>query len=220
MKDLAEIRDFLQNGHLNYLPHISIDCTIFGYNDRQLKLLVGYNKIIGEWWLPGGHVKKTETLEEAANRIVMERTGIDNLFLQQFKIFSDPERAQLTGADEKKWLRSLKLHGIEITKDNWLRNKRAISDGLDAITDCSRAIPQSDNMFLVDCSWFEIANIPNLEVDHNEIVKEALHTMRVQLYYYPIGYNMLPEKLYNVVTISFPPDMFSVKDCISRPLSS
>jgi 8-oxo-dGTP diphosphatase len=37
-------------------------------------------------------------------------------------------------------------------------------------------------------------SLPRLEFDHDEMVKEALHTMRVQLYHYPIGYNMLPEK--------------------------
>jgi hypothetical protein len=45
-----------------------------------------------------------------------------------------------------------------------------------------------------ECAWFDIDNLPRLEFDHDEMVKEALHVMRIQLYHYPIGFNMLAEK--------------------------
>ena len=40
---------------------------------------------------------------EAANRNVKERTGIDGLFLQQFKTFGDPNRVRLDKFDEEKF---------------------------------------------------------------------------------------------------------------------
>jgi ADP-ribose pyrophosphatase YjhB (NUDIX family) len=171
------------------VPHVSIDCAIFGYHEQQLKLLLLNNKYVDGWCLPGGYIKRTETLVEAANRNVMERTGIGNLFLQQFKTFGDPDRARINEFDEEKWY---KITGVRITKDNWLIDQ-TISIGFYAITDFSRSVPQQD-LLSNACAWFDIGHLPPLEFDHEEMVKEALHTMRVQLYHYPIGYNMLPEK--------------------------
>jgi 8-oxo-dGTP diphosphatase len=189
MNTPEEIEDFILNGHLHYVPHVSIDCAIFGYHEQQLKLLLIKHKFIDGFCLPGGYIKRTETLMQAANRIVEERTGINNLFLQQFKTFGDPNRAQINEFDEEKWFRAT---GVRITKDNWLIDQ-TISVGFYAITDFEKSIPNPD-MMAEDCAWFDIDNLPKLEFDHDEMVKEALHTLRVQLYHYPIGYNLLPEK--------------------------
>lgn len=189
MNTPAHIEDFILNGHLHYVPHVSIDCAIFGYHEQQLKLLLIKHKAIDAWCLPGGYIKRTETLVQAANRIVMERTGIGNLFLQQFKTFGDPDRAKTNSFDEEKWFEAM---GVRIDKNNWLIDQ-TISIGFYAITDFANSVPEPD-MMSDDCAWFDIDNLPKLEFDHDEMVKEALHTMRVQLYHYPIGYNMLPEK--------------------------
>jgi len=189
MNTQAEIDDFVLNGHLHYIPHVSLDCAIFGYHDQQLKLLLIKHKAIDGWCLPGGYIKRTEKLVEAANRNVKERTGIDNLFLQQFKTFGDPNRARMDEFDEEKWFEAT---GIRITKDNWLIDQ-TISIGFYAITDFSKTELQKD-MLIEDCAWFDINELPKLEFDHDEMVSEALHTMRVQLYHYPIGINMLSEK--------------------------
>jgi ADP-ribose pyrophosphatase YjhB (NUDIX family) len=184
-----EIREFILNGDKYFIPHVSIDCAIFGYHERQLRVLLIKHKILNGWCLPGGYIMRTERLVEAANRNVKERTGIDGLFLQQFKTFGDPNRVRLEEFDEERWFAAT---GVRITKGNWLLDQ-TISVGFYAITDFSLTVPQPD--ILADaCAWFDINEIPPLEFDHDEMVKEALHTMRVQLYHYPIGYNMLPEK--------------------------
>jgi 8-oxo-dGTP diphosphatase len=185
----AEIREFLLNGHLHYVPHVSLDCAIFGYHEQQLKLLLIKYKVIDGWCLPGGYIKRTEKLIEAANRNVKERTGIDNLFLQQFKTFGDPDRTKFSRFDEERWFEAV---GVRIERNNWLMDQ-TISIGFYSITDFSRSIPQSD-MMVEKCAWFDIDNLPSLQFDHDEIVKEALHRMRLDLYHYPIGYNLLPEK--------------------------
>jgi ADP-ribose pyrophosphatase YjhB (NUDIX family) len=187
MEREQEIREFIVNGYKHYIPHVSIDCAIFGYHERQLKVLLIKHKLLNGWCLPGGYIKRTENLVEAANRNVKERTGIDGLFLQQFKTFGDPNRVKLDEFDEEKWFAAT---GVRIPRDNWLLDQ-TISVGFYAITDFSSTVPQPD--ILADaCAWFDIHEIPPLEFDHDEMVKEALHTMRVQLYHYPIGYNMLP----------------------------
>lgn len=77
-----------------FLPHISLDCVIFGFHEASLKVLLLKMKGENTWSLPGGYVGKQEDLEEAANRILEERTGATNIYLQQFKVFSDPNRSQ------------------------------------------------------------------------------------------------------------------------------
>lgn len=189
MNSEAEFREFVLNGYLRYVPHVSIDCAILGYHDQQLKLLLIRNKFVNGWCLPGGYILRTETLVQAAARIVKERTGVDNLFLQQFKTFGDPDRAQISKFDEKTWA---KLTGIPNGKKNWLIDQ-TISVGFYAITDFSKTLLQTD-FISADCAWFDIERLPRLEFDHGEMVKEALHTMRLQLYHYPIGSNLLPAK--------------------------
>jgi 8-oxo-dGTP diphosphatase len=189
MKTKEEVKEFILHGHLHYVPHVSLDCAIFGYHEQQLKLLLITNEYFTGWYLPGGYIKRTEKLIEAANRNVKERTGIDNLFLQQFKTFGDPNRAQTDNFDEKTWF---DITGVKVSKSNWLIDQ-TISVGFYAITDFSKTTLQTDYL-VSECEWFDIDNLPKLEFDHEEMVKEALHTLRVQLYHYPIGYNMLPEK--------------------------
>ncbi|MBS1527776.1 MAG: NUDIX hydrolase [Bacteroidetes bacterium] len=188
MQSQAEIQDFVLNGYLTYIPHVSLDCAIFGYHEQQLKLLLIKHVALGRWCLPGGYIKRTETLVEAANRNVKEKTNVDNLFLQQFKTFGDPGRAQFSHFDEKKWFEVTSVH---IDKTSWLVDQ-TISVGFYAITDFSITEPQSD--LTTTCEWFDVDNLPPLEFDHDEMVRDALHAMRIQLYHYPIGINLLPEK--------------------------
>lgn len=184
-----DLEDFILNGYKHYIPHVSLDCAIFGYHERQLKLLLIKRSFLDRWCLPGGYIKRTEKLVEAAERNVRERTGIDNLFLQQFMTFGDPKRMNLELFDEERWY---KTTGIPITRENWLIDQ-TISIGFYAITDFSQTVPHPD-VFSEDCAWFDIDNLPKLEFDHDEMVREALHTMRIQLYHYPIGISLLPEK--------------------------
>jgi len=189
MNTQREIRDFILHGYKHYVPHVSIDCAIFGYHERQLKVLLINIRSVNGLCLPGGYIKRTETLTQAAHRIVKERTGIQNLFLQQFKTFGDPGRALTRELDEKKFSA---ITGVKIGKKNWLIDQ-TISIGFYAITDFSKVNPQPD--FMSDfCRWYDIHQLPGLLFDHNEMVREALHIMQLQLYHYPIGINLLPEK--------------------------
>jgi hypothetical protein len=45
-----------------------------------------------------------------------------------------------------------------------------------------------------ECKWWDIHNLPPRLFDHEEIISEALKAMRLHLYHYPIGYELLPGK--------------------------
>lgn len=161
-----------------YLPHLSIDCVVFGFNDATLKVLVTKMKENNLWALPGGYVLKTENINDAANRILQQRTGAENIYLQQFRVFGDLNRSE--GFFEK--------------FDDTLWNKqRFLSVGFYALVDFS-----SVNLVVDDisdaCEWKAIDELPELMMDHRSIFDKALVTLRKQLNYKPIGFNLLPEK--------------------------
>jgi 8-oxo-dGTP diphosphatase len=187
MNSQEEIDDFVRNGHKQYLPHLTIDPVIFGYHQQQLKILllkwIGYDG----WGLPGGFIKRSEPISQAANRILQERTSLDGVFLQQFHIFGDsPYR--LKGPNLSK-LSEKYGHPVE---DSWLF-ERTLSISYFALVDYSKVTVTGD-FFTSAHQWCDVNEIPELLFDQNEVVEKALMTLRHQLYHQPIGYNLLPEK--------------------------
>src|SRR3954462_3373304 len=85
-------KEFLEKGHLYYLPHLSIDCVIFGFHDGELKVLLLQWKDTLKWCLPGGFIYRDEHVDDAAIRILQSRTGLNNIYLQQFHAFGNPDR--------------------------------------------------------------------------------------------------------------------------------
>lgn len=189
MKSLKELRDFLESGYIEYRPNLTVDCAIFGYHDGVLKLLLVKNKVVTKWCLPGGYVRNDENLDQAAARVTMERTGLENLFLKQFKTFGDPDRNNNKAFDRQSFF---ELTGINMPEHNWLTGKTA-SVGFYAISDIVNATPDPD-FFSSECGWFATDELPELGFDHEEMVREALATMRIHLYHFPVGKNLLPPK--------------------------
>jgi ADP-ribose pyrophosphatase YjhB (NUDIX family) len=189
METLPEIQHFFSKGYLDYRPYLTIDCAIFGYHNNELQLLLVKNKAFTMWCLPGGYVRKDESLDCAATRITAERTGMDNLFLKQFKTFADPKRNDPRGAVNQDVL--FELTGIRV-EESWLTGD-SVSVGFYAITDIVNSKPKAD-FLSSECRWFPVNSLPHLGFDHDEMVREALLTMRVQLYHFPIGKNLLQQK--------------------------
>ena len=71
---------------------LAIDAVIFGFHERQLRVLLMQYKKTGMFALPGGFIHKTENLNDAALRVVSERTGLKNIYLEQFYVFGDYSR--------------------------------------------------------------------------------------------------------------------------------
>jgi 8-oxo-dGTP diphosphatase len=173
-------KDFLENGQDIYLRHVSVDCVVFGFHENELKVLLLKWKDDGPWCLPGGFVKKEESLEQSVDRVVNVRTGLENIFLRQFHVFSDPGR-------EKK-----KDQFPYAPRGGWLM-ERFISVGFYALVEFSKVSPEAD-MFSEECRWWDVESVPKMVFDHNEIFQKALHVLRMSLNDHPIGYELLPSK--------------------------
>ena len=180
------IKKFLKEGSHFHHPSFSIDCVIFGFHENQLKILLLKMHHSKKWALPGGFVGKDEDLDDAAHNILKSRTGLTNIFLQQFHVFGSQNRE-----DPKYVNQMLDFYNMN-KKNHWLK-KRFITAGYYALVDYSRTFPQVDP-FSSHCSWINLNEIPAMILDHKIIIDKALLTLRLQLIYQPIGLNLLPKK--------------------------
>ncbi|KAA5539114.1 NUDIX hydrolase [Adhaeribacter rhizoryzae] len=166
-----------------YLPQLTLDCIVLGFHQDQLRVLLLRWKGTQEWSLPGGPIQQSESVNAAAYRILKERTGLDQIYLQQFQVFGDLVRYNLPEIKTK--LQHL------INPELWYN--RAVSIGYYALVEYSKVNPTPD-LFTDECQWWEIKEIPNLLFDHNQIVEAALQALRQQINWQPIGLNLLPEQ--------------------------
>ena len=186
MTYVEQIREHFLNGHEHFLRNVSVDCIIFGFHEDELKVLLLKVKYDSRWALPGGFIMKEEHMDEAAKRILKSRTGLDDIFMQQFHVFSQPERTSKSFP-----MQFLKNSGIEL-ENSWMFD-RFVSVGYMALVDFTRAQPVADG-FSESCNWFNIHSIPEMILDHELILKKALENLQLQLNYHPVGYNLLPAK--------------------------
>jgi ADP-ribose pyrophosphatase YjhB (NUDIX family) len=177
----------LEKGDKIYQPGISVDCVILGFHENELKVLLLKVEQGNQWALPGGFIKKNETIENAAYRVLQERTGVQDIFLQQFNVFGAPDRSDAR-IHQNRYLE----YGIKIPKDNWLL-QRFITIGFYALIDFSE-VNLSAIVSDETAEWIDMNKASNLMMDHAAIVQKALETLRTQLAYLPIGKNLLPKK--------------------------
>jgi len=74
---------------------ITVDTVILTIKNNALQvLLIKREKepFIGKWAIPGGYVRMSENLEQAAVRVLKEKTAVDNVYLEQLYTFGDPLR--------------------------------------------------------------------------------------------------------------------------------
>lgn len=172
------------NEVIEILGTISVDCVIFGYDENKLKVLVRSETvpqggtIRTEWKLPGNHVRRDETIDSTASRILKEQTGLENIFVKQFMVFSDPDRLKRRFQDYE-WVKPRLL------------DERVITVGFYSLINIS----DIDNSKLIDVAkWEDAYSISELMFDHSEIFDEALKKLRYDLLHEPLVFQLLPEK--------------------------
>lgn len=152
-------------------PGLTVDCVIFGLDLEAATLRVmlierNLKPFAGRWAIPGGFVRRGESLEEAAARELREETGITEVFLEQLYTFGNPRR------DPRGWVVSVAYYALVSPEKHELH----------AATDARQA------------RWFSVSDVPPLAFDHEEILGMALARLRGKLTYAPIGFELLPEK--------------------------
>ena len=177
-------------GTEKYISHLSIDCVIFGYEEKNLKVLIAKKKWGTEIWnLPGGYILKTESIDKAASRILKERTSLENIYLEQFRVFGDENR--IINSKFRDLLMTELSQRYNIADAEWITD-RFVCIGFYALVEISKVTPQVGELddYL---EWRSIKEIPEMIHDHNEILRYALEALRQNLDQKLIGFNMLPE---------------------------
>lgn len=146
--------------------HVSVDCIIFGFEDNQLKVLIGKRQMDpgrGEWSLYGGFVESDESIDDAANRVLEELTGIEKLFMRQVGAFGKVDR------DPGERVISIAYYALINVKDydDSLRTQ-------------------------YNLEWVDINKLPKMYSDHNEMIEKARHMMQEKISCEPISFRLLP----------------------------
>lgn len=157
-------------------PALTVDCVIFGFDGDKLNVLLverGLEPYKGMWALPGGFVHIDETVEDAARRELMEETGIADMFLEQFRVFSavnrDPRERVVTVAF------------LTLVSQDKCSKPRAGSDASLAL-------------------WFDERKLPPLAFDHREIIDKARHHLCDIIRLRPVAFRLL-NKVFTVAEL-------------------
>lgn len=180
--------DFLTHSE-DYLRNVSIDNVIFGYHQKELKVLLQQPFAGGKWTVTGGYIRRSESIEAAASRIASARTGLKDLFLQQFHAFGNPGRTRDNGFTPEQLS---KLTGTDVPVDAWIFDY-FVSIGFYTLTEFSR-VDVSRSPPEADCAWWPVSSPPPMLFDHDGIIREALTAMRLHIAHFPIGYELLERK--------------------------
>lgn len=151
--------------HQNIL--VAVDCIIFGFDSKKLKLLLFKRKVEplkGQWSLIGAFLQNDLSIEQGAKSILSEYTGLKNIFLEQLKTYGSVNRDPV---------------------------ERVISVGFYSLIRLDEMDMQSVEDY--DAKWFDIDQIPELILDHGMMVKDAINSLRIKARHEPIGFNLLPD---------------------------
>lgn len=171
------------------IPNLSVDCVIFGFDLKKLNIMLterelrdenNPNKLIfKDYTLQGHHVLENENLDDAAKRILKEKTGLDNIYLEQFYTFGNTDR--LNKPKDEIWKEKI---GLNIPS-------HVVSVGYYSLVDCEKIIPDEYHQ---TSKWFPVDKLPELGFDHDKIIEKAMEALRLKLSREPIGFELLPEK--------------------------
>jgi len=170
-----------------FLPHIAYDSVVFGFSGDALKILIMEYHNTGLFALPGGFVRVDEDLDNAVRRGLHERTGLNNIYLEQFYTFGSVARFQ-----PEVMAAILKANGHDQPENQWLTD-RFISVGYYALINYKDVVPRPDALS-DSCTWYDVDALPELILDHRSIVGKAIETLRLNLHRKVVGINLLPEK--------------------------
>lgn len=147
---------------------VALDCIIFGFDRENLKLLLikrNFEPEKGKWSLMGGFLKRSESLNEAASRILHQLTGLKDIYLEQLHGFGEVDRDPVD---------------------------RTISIAYYALINIHDHVEKLVNEY--SARWFPIDDLPDLIFDHEEMVQAAKTRLQYKASNQPVGFELLPNK--------------------------
>ena len=161
---------------------IHVIASIFTVDKGILKVLLvkRKNNPFKDTWALTGALYNNEDLEDGLNREIYEKTGLKNIKVNFSKVFGKKDRSPIMRMIAITYIGMIDASKVEIVKDT-LKTSNA--------------------------EWFKIDEIPQLAYDHNEIIMEAIKTLKEKILstdilkvFFPNGFT-LPElqKIYESI---------------------
>ena len=182
----------------------------------------------GKWSVPGGFVKMDESLEEGALRKLKEKTGIENVYLEQLYTFGEVDRDPRTriisignlaliskdsiiyseNAENKetKWFWVDKILEKKEVSDNYITKKYLLTLECEDIKINYEVIEKTERTLIRKTTksyrFLEEESTEELAFDHYKILDLGIDRLRNKLEYTPIVFNLLP-RLFTVKELQF-----------------
>ena len=150
---------------------VTTDVVILTIKDDKLKVLLvkrANEPFKGKWALPGGYVRISETLDDAALRILKEKTNVQNIYLEQLYTFGDPLRHPAARVITCAYFALIRSDDIVLSFE--------------------------ENTEITEVKWHPVNSLPALAFDHKEIIEYSLKRTRERLEFCPIAFQLLPQK--------------------------
>ena len=164
VKTLLSIQSEVENSNRIAL---SVDCVIFGFDENKLKVLLirsDLKKYAGKWSLLGDLVLPKDDLEASAYRVLKQRTGLSDVYLEQVHTFGGVNRHP---AGRVVTVTYCSLINVQHHKINILDN---------------------------ELHWHDVNNVADLAFDHQQIFDNCLLQLQKRVQEHPLGFNLLPKK--------------------------
>jgi 8-oxo-dGTP diphosphatase len=148
---------------------ITVDLVIFTVNKHKLNVLLTKRAgppFAGSWSLPGGFVLENESLEDAALRVLKEKTGVRDVYLEQLYTFGKPDRDP---------------------------RARVITVAYVALIPWAN-LDQPESNKVAGLTWTHVDQTPKLAFDHKEILSSAVQRLRAKVSYSNIVYGLMSDK--------------------------
>ncbi|MFN8257249.1 MAG: NUDIX domain-containing protein [Bacteroidales bacterium] len=166
---------------------ISVDCVIFGFDFKKLNVLLIERRLENEngtlvfcdHSLVGHHIHLNESLDDAAARILLESTGLSNIYLEQFYVFGSPDR--LKGERTRQWLEYIG-HDPDL---------RVVTIGYFSLVNTKKVHVSYTQRH---AKWFDVKDVKGLAFDHDAILAKAVEALRRKIKSEPIAFELLPQK--------------------------
>ena len=175
--------DFIEKGPQLFLPQLSIDAVVIGYEQGVLKCLL--LRIGEKWVLPGGYIGQKESVEGAAGRILRERTGLQAPHLNFLAVFGGQDRQF---AEEFRYF--FESRGLDWKEGHWM-GERFVSLGYFSLVDIQQTTPVA-GLFDEEIGWFDLDDLPPMWLDHRHIATKARISLQEIPHLEYLSPNLLP----------------------------